>query len=260
MKDSVSLAVVTGGARGIGNAVTRRLLQDGASVVMVDADPAALEEARAALGEYKGRVHVRTLDVRDPVAVQKCAESIEAEIGPVDALVTCAGVSRSGPAESMSFETWKLVMDVNLDGTFLCCQAFGRSMLVRNRGAIVTISSVAGFGGQSGRANYCASKWAVGGLTKTLAIEWGNRGVRVNSIAPGPVNTALMNKVPERVRIGVFVERTPLARLAEASEMAETIAFLLSPKASYINGAVLPVDGGLSSGYATARSGAEFGV
>ena len=117
-----------------------------------------------------------------------------------------------------------------------------------------------GPGGFGSSFSYHAAKGAVRVMTKNAALHWAQRGVRVNSIAPGPVNTALMNKVPERVRIGVFVERTPLARLAEASEMAETIAFLLSPKASYINGAVLPVDGGLSSGYATARSGAEFGV
>ncbi|WP_345540679.1 SDR family NAD(P)-dependent oxidoreductase [Variovorax defluvii] len=256
----ISLAVVTGGAGGIGNAVARRLLEGGSSVVIIDSNQAALDKALAAFSAFEDRVHARCVDVRDPTAVQQCADDVEASIGPVDALATCAGVTRSGPAEAMSFANWKLVLDVNLDGTFLCCQAFGKGMLARGRGAIVTISSTAGLGGASGRANYSASKHAVIGLTKTLGIEWGRRGVRVNVVAPGPVNTEMLDRVPERVRFGTYVARTPLARLAGPEEIAETVRYLLSPAASYVNAAVIPVDGGYSSGFATSQSGADFGV
>jgi 3-oxoacyl-[acyl-carrier protein] reductase len=257
---TISLAVVTGGAGGIGNAVVCRLLAGGSTVVMLDANQAALDQAQASLAQHSARLHTRCVDVRDPQAVQQCADSVEANIGPVDALATCAGVTRSGPAEAMSFANWKLVLDVNLDGTFLCCQAFGKGMLARKRGSIVTITSTAGLGGAAGRVNYSASKWAVIGMTKSLAIEWGHKGVRVNAIAPGPVNTELLARVPERVRFGTYVARTPLARLAEPVEIAETVGFLLSPQASYVNGAVLAVDGGYSSGFATSQSGADFGV
>ncbi len=260
MKTDIALAIVSGAAGGIGKAVVRRLLEGGSHVVMLDANQAALDQVRADFGEWAPQIHARSVDVRNPQAVQRCAEFVEAEVGPVDALVTCAGVTRSGPAETMSFEHWKMVLDVNLDGTFLCCQAFGKAMLARGRGAIVTISSTAGFGGAAGRANYSASKWAVIGLTKTLGIEWGRRGVRVNAVAPGPVNTEMLAKVPERVRLGIYVARTPLARLADPQEIAEAVYYLLSPGASYLNGAVVPVDGGYSSGFATSQSGADFGV
>lgn len=259
MTNSLSLAVVTGGARGIGQAVTRQLLEEGKSVVMLDADQSALEQAMVTLAEFHGRIHARCVDVREASAVQSCAESIEADLGPVDALVTCAGTTRLGAVESLDFADWKLVLDINLDGTFLCCQAFGRAMLARGRGAIVTVSSVSGLGGQSGRASYVTSKWAVIGLTKTLAIEWGHRGLRVNAVAPGPVNTELLARIPQRVRDG-YTARTPLGREAQPQELADVIAFLLSPKASFINGVVLPVDGGFTSGYATARGGADIGT
>lgn len=260
MKAEISLAIVTGGAGGIGNAVVRRLLDDGSTVVMLDANQRALDKALAASAEHGQRIHGRCLDVSDPDAVHRCAEEVETNIGAPDALVTCAGLTRSGPAETMTFANWKLVLDVNLNGTFLCCQAFGKGMLARNRGSIVTITSTAGLGGSAGRANYSASKWAVIGLTKSLAIEWGHRRVRVNAIAPGPVNTELLARVPERTRSGVFIDRTPLARLAEPAEIADAVRYLLSPGASYVNGAVLAVDGGYSSGFNVTRSGTDFGV
>lgn len=261
MKDQSKLSVVTGAAGGIGGAVSKRLLEDGGRVVMIDALSDALDQASKQLRDsYPDRVFTFAFDVKDSSAVQTCADTVERDIGAVDCLATCAGVTRSASADKMTFEEWKYVLDINLDGTFLCCQAFGRNMLSRGAGSIVTVTSVAGLGGQAGRANYCSSKWALIGLTKTLAIEWGHRGVRVNAVAPGPVNTPLLKKLPDRIRVGLFVERTPLARASEPSEVADAIAYLLSSQASYINGATLTVDGGLSAGQITSKSGAEHGL
>jgi 3-oxoacyl-[acyl-carrier protein] reductase len=158
----------------------------------------------------------------------------------------------------MALDAFRKVIDINLIGTFLSCQTFARPMLKRGNGSIVTISSVSGTGGQSGRVNYAASKWAVIGVTKTLAIEWGNRGVRVNSVAPGPINTALFAKVPREFRDDVILQRTPLKRPAEPDEVANAISFLLSDDASFINGSVLNVDGGFTAGYVTHKSGADL--
>jgi 3-oxoacyl-[acyl-carrier protein] reductase len=212
------------------------------------------EELRAAGGE----TYPFALDVTDQAATQTVAADIESRIGAVSGLVTCAGVTQSGAAETMTLEAFRRVIDINLIGTFLSCQTFARPMLKRSKGSIVTISSVSGTGGQSGRVNYAASKWAVIGVTKTLAIEWGNRGVRVNSVAPGPINTALFAKVPKEFRDHVILDRTPLKRPAEPVEVASAIAFLLSDEAAYINGSVLNVDGGFTAGYVTHKSGADL--
>lgn len=251
-------AVITGGAQGIGLSVARQLAQAGVPLVLLDQNAAQLEQARATLAAEGARVETRVLDVRDAVASQACARSIEAELGPVGSLVTCAGTTRSSPAASMSLQDWSLVLDINLTGTFLSAQAFAQGMLQRGRGAIVTISSTTGIGGQAGRANYAASKWGVIGLSKTLAIEWGHRGVRVNALAPGPVNTELYARVPEAFRQGIIADRIPLGRAAETPEIANGVLFLLSEQASYVNGTVLAVDGGFSSGFATHHSGADL--
>jgi len=249
------IIAVTGAAKGIGLALTRHLLASGKRVVMMDSDSAALQEISEDLCDAGGQTYAFAVDVTDETGLRRVAAEVESHIGPVSSLVTCAGIARSERAELMSLQDWKVVLDVNLTGTFLSCQAFGVPMLSRGRGAIVTISSGSGLGGQPGRANYAASKWAVIGLTKTLAIEWGNRGVRVNAVAPGAVNTALYAVVSNAAQKEVIMSRTPLKRPAEPVEVAQAVAFLLSNNASYINGAILTVDGGFTAGFATYRSG-----
>ena len=199
--------------------------------------------------------------MRDRAALDAFVARTEAQLGPIAAVVPAAGLARSGPAEVMDAADWQLVLDVNLSGSFHTCAAAAVPMLRRGRGAICAISSITGRGGQPGRANYAASKWGLIGLVKTLAIEWGARGIRVNAVAPNGVDTPMLAAgVPQDFRDGVMLDRTPMGRFATAEEVASVIGFLLSPGASYVNGAVVEVDGGLTAGYLTHRNGADYAV
>lgn len=255
----MSVALVTGAARGIGAAVCRRLAADGMRIAAVDLDEADLA---ALAGQLHGApVLTGALDVRDRAALDAFVARAEAELGPVSAVVPAAGIARSAPAEVMDPAAWQAVLDVNLTGAFHTCAAAAAPMLRRGRGAVVAISSITGRGGQPGRANYAASKWGLIGLVKTLAVEWGGRGVRVNAVAPNGVDTPMLTAgVPEQFRRHVMLDRTPLGRFATPEEVAAVIAFLLSDGASYVNGAVVDVDGGLTAGYLTHRHGADYAV
>jgi 3-oxoacyl-[acyl-carrier protein] reductase len=159
----------------------------------------------------------------------------------------------------MTDAQWNDVLGINLTGVFYTCRSVGRVMLEQGGGAIVLVASITAKGGQPGRANYAASKWGVTGLTKTLATEWGHRGVRTNAVAPNGVDTPMIRDgIPPDFLDGVMLDRTPLGRLAEPQEIAAAIAFLLSDEAAYINGAVLEVDGGLTAGFLTHRHGDDF--
>ena len=201
------------------------------------------------------------LDVRDRAALDAFVGRVEAELGPIHSVVPAAGFARSAPAEVMDPAAWQMVLDVNLSGTFHTCAAAAGPMLRRGRGAIVAISSITGRGGHPGRANYAASKWGLIGLVKTLALEWGGRGVRVNAVAPNGVDTPMLEAgVPANFREQVMLDRTPLGRFATPDEVTAVIAFLLSADAAYITGTVVDVDGGLTAGYLTHRRGADYAV
>lgn len=257
----MSVAVVTGAAQGIGAAVCRRLAADGVRLALADLDPVALAAAARDLRGGGATVLTEALDVRDEAAQARFVARTEAELGPIDRVVPCAGLARSAPAEQMGKAAFDLVLGVNLTGTFLTCAACAAPMLARGRGAIVGIASITGKGGQPGRANYAASKWGLIGLLKTLAVEWGVRGVRVNGVAPNGVDTPMLAQgVPEAFRREVMLDRTPMGRFARPEEVAEVIAFLLSDAAGYVNGAVVEVDGGLTAGYLTHRQGSDFAI
>lgn len=251
---------ITGGGSGIGRAIALEAARGGAHVVVADAVAERAEAVAGELRKFDVRSLAQTLDVRDAAACEAAVAAAEAALGPIDGMVACAGISPPQPATAMPEEIWNRCIDVNLSGMFRSIQPVGRRMVERGRGAIVTISSVDGLGGHAGRAHYSASKHGVIGLTRALAIEWGRHGVRVNSVAPGVVDTPLVraNLPADHVQFAM-VDRVPMARLAQADEQAGPTLFLLSDGASYVNGAVLAVDGGTAAGYFTRWNGADLG-
>jgi len=251
--------LVTGAARGIGEAVARQLASEGADIAAADLDTAGLSALQDSLQASGARVIARALDTRDAGATNAFVTDAVRELGHLDGAIPCAGIARAAAAETMDDKTFSDVLDINLKGVFYTCRAVGEVLLAQGHGAIVTIASITAKGGQPGRANYAASKWGLVGLTKTLATEWGHRGVRVNAVAPNGVDTPMIRDgIPAAFLDDVMLDRTPLGRLAQPAEVAKAIAFLLSDEASYVNGAVLEVDGGLTAGFLTHRHGADF--
>lgn len=251
---------ITGGGSGIGRAIALAAGAQGARVAVAD----AIEERACAVADELtargSQALALALDVRDAAACEAAVAQTESQLGAIAGMVACAGISPPQPAVSMPAELWSRCIDVNLTGMFHSIQPVGRRMVERGRGAIVTISSVDGLGGHAGRAHYSASKHGVIGLTRALAIEWGHRGVRVNSVAPGVVDTPLVRaNLPADHVAHAMVDRVPLGRLSEAHEQAAPTLFLLSDGASFINGAVLPVDGGAAAGYFTRWNGTDLG-
>jgi 3-oxoacyl-[acyl-carrier protein] reductase len=234
------VALVTGGSRGIGAAVARELAAAGARVALNYRSSA--EAAEELAGEIEG-VAVEG-DVADPEQAAALVERVEGELGDLDCLVNNAGVTRDGLIARMSDEDWDSVLDTNLRGTFNTCRAVSRKMLRRRAGSIVNLTSVVGIHGNPGQANYAASKAGIIGLTKALARELGTRGVRVNAVAPGYIDTELTGVLPEEVR-NAILGNTPLGRLGEPEDVARAVRFLCSDEAAFVTGAVLLVDGGL---------------
>jgi NAD(P)-dependent dehydrogenase (short-subunit alcohol dehydrogenase family) len=241
-------AVVTGAARGIGFATAQALADAGARVVLTDLDADALDAAVRTLTDTGIDAHAVPFDVTDPSAAQRIHDDIAARIGAVDVLVNNAGIAISNvPAESMSDEVWNRVLDVNLNGLFRCCRAFGKSMLERGGGAIVNVGSMAGFIATrpQEQVNYNASKAAVHHLTRSLAAEWGARGVRVNAVAPTYIDTELVRKVSMDPNLRQYwLGGTPMGRLGRADEIASVILFLASDAASLMTGSIVVADGG----------------
>jgi 3-oxoacyl-[acyl-carrier protein] reductase len=200
-------------------------------------------DAAAAVADEIGGIALQA-DVADADQVTALVDQVEAELGPLDILVANAGVTRDTLIIRMSDEEWTDVIETNLRGVFNCCRAVARGMLKRRGGSIVALTSVVGLHGNPGQTNYAASKAGIVGLTKSLAKELGSRGVRVNAVAPGYIETELTTVLPDELK-QVILDGTPLARLGDPADVAGCVRFLCSDEARFVTGAVLQVDGGL---------------
>ncbi|QJP16121.1 SDR family oxidoreductase [Starkeya sp. ORNL1] len=241
-------ALVTGGGRGIGLACVEALSEAGAKVVIADFDAGVAEEGRAAMKAKGYDPEVVLMDVTNPTRVTEVADDLARKHGKIDILVNNAGIARSEtPAETVTDEHWLNVIDVNLNGTFWCCRAFGKHMLAAKSGAIVNIGSMSGFivNKPQEQSYYNASKAAVHHLTKSLAAEWGARGVRVNAVAPTYIATPLNEFVKSNPKMyDAWIGGTPMGRLGEVEEIASVVLFLASDAASLMTGSIVLADGG----------------
>lgn len=251
------VAIVTGGSGGIGWEIGRRLVADGYTVIACDmvpgltAEPLPAEDAAAGTPAAGRPTLWRELNVTDHAAVARVFGEIAAEFGGIDVLVNNAGIQRHRGIEDLSWGEWEAVVNVNLHGVFNALQAAGRQMLGQEAGGrIVNISSVSARG-SAGRAPYSTTKAAVIGLTSTAGAEWAARGVRVNAVAPGYVDTGVFRQGVEAgtLSLDTILSRIPAKRLAQASEVANAVSFLVSDQASYMNGQTLYVDGGFMIDY-----------
>jgi 3-oxoacyl-[acyl-carrier protein] reductase len=239
------IALITGASRGIGRATALELAAAGAAIgVNYRSDAAGAEAVVGEIMAAGGRALALEADVADPESAAALVARCEEELGEIDALVCNAGITRDNLMARISPKDFNDVIATNLGGTFHVCQAAGRRMLRRRRGAIVTMSSIVGIHGNAGQTNYSASKAGLIGLTKSLAKEIGSRGVRVNCIAPGYIATELTDALPESAREALLAS-TPLGRLGQPEDIARCVRFLVSDAAGFVTGAVLSVDGGL---------------
>jgi len=245
MTPAARVAVITGASQGIGRRTAEVLAAKGYALALNDlkSTHATLESVRKA-----GAEAIEVLgDVSSETEVNHIAATVGSQYGRVDVLVNNAGISFIRPAEDTGADEWRRVLEVNLTGPFLLCRAFGRMMLARGQGAIVNVASVAGLSGIADRAAYNASKHGLVGLTRTLAAEWGGRGVRVNAVCPGWVKTEMdaADQAGGSYSDADIENRIPMARFASPTDIAEAIAFLADPAVSgFVNGMELRVDGG----------------
>ena len=242
------VAVVTGAATGIGFASAQALAEAGATVVVADIDPDAGDAASQELADLGYKADSVAMDVSDSAAVNRALDRILRDHDVVDILVNNAGIGKSfEPAEDVSDETWLKILDVNLNGLFWCCRAFGKEMLAHGKGVIVNIGSMSGevVNRPQEQSHYNASKAAVHHLTRSLAAEWGSRGVRVNAVAPTYIETKLTAYVHDDPELSKFwLGGTPMNRMGSVDEVASVVLFLASEASSLMTGSVVIADGG----------------
>jgi len=238
------VAIITGGARGIGKATASKFIEEGASIAIWDIDETAGKTAVDSLSQDGVKVKFYRVNTVDLDAVNKAAKEVMADFGHIDILINNAGITRDSSMKKMTEEQWKLVIDVNLTGVYHCTKAVSPFMVERGYGRILNASSIVGLYGNFGQTNYVATKAGVIGMTKVWAREFGRKGVTVNAVAPGFINTEMMQTVPQTY-LDELKAKTPVGRMGEPQDIANTYAFLASEEASFINGVTLSVDGGL---------------
>ena len=240
------VAVVTGGARGIGRSIVEKLALLGADVVIADMLIELAEETASEISQFTQRKLIAIkVNVSDGKSANEMVEQTIKQFGKIDILINNAGITRDMLILRMEETDWDAVLDVNLKGVFNCSKAAIRPMMKQRYGRIVNISSVSGQAGQAGQTNYSASKAGIIGFTKALAREVASRQITVNAVAPGFIPTSLTNDLPEDLKISILVA-TPIGRMGKPEEIAAAVAFLASEEASYITGQVLAVDGGMA--------------
>ena len=238
------VAVITGGANGIGAVAAELFAKHGAQVAIADFNE---EAGKARVNELKLAgldVAFFKVDVSDVESVKGMADSVLEKFGRVDILVNNAGITKDAMLLKMDVENFKQVLDVNLTGVFNCTQAFVPTMLAQNKGKIINTSSIAGTGGNVGQTNYAASKAGIIGMTKTWAKEFGRKGITVNAVAPGFIETEMISTIPEKVIMGIKM-MTASTRFGKPEDIANAYLFLASDESDFINGTVLEVDGGM---------------
>lgn len=240
------VCVITGGARGIGAGIAEACAREGGRIVLLDRDPAAVDEAAERLRGQGADAHAEAVDVTNEAGLEAVAALVSERFGGVDVLVNNAGISKLGPTLSFPLEDWNASIAVMQTGVFLCSRTFAKPMRESGGGAIVNISSINGLTAFPGRLAYSAAKAAVVSMTEVLAVEWANYGIRVNAVAPGMTRTAMFDEAVEAglIDAAAYAERIPLRRFAEVPEVAEPVLFLASQRSSYITGQVIAVDGG----------------
>jgi 3-oxoacyl-[acyl-carrier protein] reductase len=239
-------AVVTGGSRGIGRAISLELARAGARIVLTCRED--LERAKATVAEIQGtggEAVAMTMDVRRPEDVKALAERVGSEFGGADILVNNAGVIKDALFPFMKEDDWDYVLDVDLKGAFRVTKALIRGMLHKGYGRIVNVVSVSGISGHAGQANYSAAKGGLIAFTKALALEFAPRGITVNAVAPGLVDTEIIAHLKEEAR-REFIGRIPMARFGQPEEIAAVVGFLASERASYVTGQIWRADGGMA--------------
>ena len=239
-------ALVTGGARGIGKEIVMDFLREGASVTFIDLNPSEfMAEMEKAASEAGGTVAYKKADVSKADEIAKTVEEIIVAMGTLDVLVNNAGITRDGLVFRMTMENWERVLTINLTSAFLVSQAVARHMIKQRTGSIINMASIVGVGGNAGQANYAASKAGLIGLTRSIAKEAGGRGVRVNAVAPGYIDTDMTKGLPEEAK-QAFLTQVAMKRPGTPQEVAKVVTFLASDMAAYVSGDVIRVDGCMS--------------
>ncbi|HEY8877168.1 MAG TPA: 3-oxoacyl-ACP reductase FabG [Roseateles sp.] len=245
MKLQNKVSIITGAAQGIGLATALKFAQEGATVIICDLRPEGVQAAVQACERLGATAQGYTVDVADRVSVDLMVAAVLSDFGRIDVLVNNAGITKDARLQKMTLAQFDAVIDVNLRGVFHCAQAVVDTMVAQGAGVILNASSVVGIYGNFGQTNYAAAKFGVIGFTKTWSRELGPKGLRVNAVAPGFIDTPILGTIPDKV-LDEMRAHVPLKRLGKPEEIANVYAFLASDEASYVNGAVIEVSGGMT--------------